>query len=426
MNLTIKKSNPAFKATINLPGSKSISNRALMIRAYAQVDRMSIEKLSEADDTRILLKNLRQIRGCSHSNIPMVIDCGNAGTVFRFLVSLLASSPGTWLLTGTERMKARPVADLVDALKHLGASIEYAEQQGFPPLIIHGKVLTGGISAVSMQKSSQFASSLVLAAPTWKNGLELHLEGTLSSMPYLKMSLEMMRRFGAKVIENERIIHILPVNYKKNNFVVESDWSSAAFWYELVALSEKGELLLKGLTYESLQGDSAMITMFRKLGVESFQEPDGVLIFKTGVFARKPHFDLQDYPDMLPSLVACCAGLGIEASFSGLENLQFKESDRTAALQNEMKKMGVIFEKLSAGEYKLHASNVSRNNMNILFDTYKDHRMAMAFAPLALVTDRLTVAEAEVVEKSYPTFWDELKACGAVEIETLSAGSEKK
>lgn len=415
MLLNIKNKN--FKAEVRLPESKSISNRALMICAYGGFGFNSIQALSEADDTQMLIRNLQLIEKGVTNNSPTTIDCGNAGTVFRFLVTYLASLQGNWLLTGSERMKSRPVKDLVDSLKQLGADIQYTEREGYAPLRINGKILEGGKAEVSMEKSSQFASSMVLAAPTWKNGLELQLSGNLSSMPYLEMSLKMMTSFGANVVVNDRTIHILPVAYKKNAVTIEPDWSAAAFWYELVALSDGGELFFKELSMNSLQGDKAMISMFSQLGVESFQEPEGLLIFKTGKIAEKLLFNLQDYPDMLPALASTCAGLGVKARFTGLENLKYKESDRTAALQNELKKIGTRFHQVTEGVFDLKPSVSHTKHQTVLFQTYHDHRMAMALAPLVLVINAATIENPSVVVKSYPNFWEELRQTQAIDLE---------
>ncbi|MDP2237602.1 MAG: 3-phosphoshikimate 1-carboxyvinyltransferase [Bacteroidales bacterium] len=413
--MILRSNSDQIKAQVSLPGSKSISNRALMIGAYSDIE-MNIAGLSRADDTIMLHRNLEFISNCSESSIPMVIDCGNAGTVFRFLLSYLASTPGQWMLTGTIRMKARPVADLVTSLRNLGAEIYYVEEEGFPPVRIIGKQLPGGKTSVSMEKSSQFASSLLMAAPVWSYGLELELTDNLSSMPYLEMTLRLMERFGAKIKRAERKISVLPLPYKKAPLIVEPDWSSAAFWYELVALSEQGEILMKDLLLESLQGDRVMTTMFSQLGVETFQEPDGILIFKTGKIANEISFDLNDYPDMLPALVATCCGLGKEAHFTGLENLQYKESDRTAALQKQMTKIGCSFEKITTGHYHLKPGKPIEKATDtvIRFETYSDHRMAMAFAPLAMKLGVLEIENPEAVEKSYPNYWEELFATGAI------------
>jgi 3-phosphoshikimate 1-carboxyvinyltransferase len=413
--MIIKSTSNLIKAQVNLPGSKSISNRVLMIGAYSDLD-LSVAGLSSADDTIMLQRNLDFIRNCSESSIPMVIDCGNAGTVFRFLLSYLASTPGQWMLTGTIRMKSRPVGDLVKSLRSLGAEIYYVEEEGFPPVRIIGKHLPGGKTSVSMEKSSQFASSLLMAAPVWTYGLELELKDNLSSMPYLEMTLKLMERFGAKIKRSERKISVLPLPYKKTPLIIEPDWSAAAFWYELVALSEQGEILMKDLVLDSLQGDRMMISMFSQLGVESFQEPDGILIFKTGKIAEDIHFDLQNFPDMLPALVATCCGLGKEATFSGLENLQYKESDRTAALQKQMSKIGCSFEKKTEGNYHLkpRKSNDIFADGVISFETYADHRMAMAFAPLVMKLGAVKISDPDVVEKSYPNYWEELFSTGII------------
>lgn len=412
--MNIHRTNNKLKAAVKLPGSKSISNRALMIKAYSGLD-MMLTDLSDADDTQMLIRNLEQINNCSDSSIPMVVDCGNAGTVFRFLLTYLASKPGTWMLTGTIRMKSRPIGDLVQSLLQMGANITYSEAEGFPPVKIIGQHLNGGKTSVVMEKSSQFASSLIMAAPYWEKGLELELTGNLSSIPYLDMTIKIMQHFGAKIQRNEKLVTVFPIHYNKARLQIEPDWSSAAFWYELTALSDEGEIFLKGLKSESLQGDKIMMTFFSALGVESFEEPDGILIFKSVKKSTPSTFNLQDYPDMLPSLVATCCGLGVEATFEGLQNLKFKESDRTDALQKEMKKLDCSFQKTNENKYLLKPP-VKRDASieKIQFQTYGDHRMAMAFAPLALKLGSISIESPEVVEKSYPDYWDELFKTGVV------------
>ncbi len=407
--MELLKTNEALKANILLPASKSISNRLLMIQAYASQLPEAQQYVSEADDSQMLLKNLKLIQNCTDTSIPMVIDCGNAGTVYRFLLTYLASNPGLWMLTGTLRMKSRPIADLVDSLRQLGASISYVEEEGFPPLKIQGKKLHGGSAAVSMEKSSQFASSLLMAAPLWEKGLELEITGNLSSLPYLDMTVQLMQQNGAKLKQNTRLITVFPFPYQLAESEVEADWSSAAFWYELVALSENAELFLKGLHTQSLQGDKIMQEFFSMLGVTTFEEADGILIFKTPNELKDVDFNLKDYPDMLPALAISCCGLGINATFSGLHNLQYKESNRTAALQTELKKIGCRFEKISEDSYMLSPKKLHiESGSAIKFNTYGDHRLAMAFAPLVMKLGKLKIDRPEVVEKSYPTYWEEL------------------
>ncbi|MBW7848436.1 MAG: 3-phosphoshikimate 1-carboxyvinyltransferase [Bacteroidales bacterium] len=418
MSLVVRRNLVDFQANIHLPLSKSISNRALMIQAYSKPVAIDCGALSDADDTRLLQKNLKLIRKSHNSHIQTVVDCGNAGTVFRFLAGFLASTEGCWLLTGSERMKQRPVSDLVVSLRHLGAEIEYAEKQDFPPLRINGKKLPGGKTRVSMEKSSQFASSLVMMAPTLEKGLELQLEGALSSLPYLDMTLAMMRQSGAIAVRNHDLVTVYPQAYGKAQLKAEADWSAAAFWYELVALSHGGNVLLAGLDVNSLQGDREMIKMFEKLGISSRQEAEGVRIRRIGKVEPNLKFDLHHFPDMLPSLAACCAGLGVEASFCGLANLRHKESDRTLALQQEFSRFGTQFLHESNDSYRLlsNPSTAQFQEQTPVFETYNDHRIAMAFAPLAMVFQQVEIINPAVVEKSYPRFWEEMATSGAVHL----------
>lgn len=401
-----------FKSTVQLSSSKSESNRALMIKAYGGFERQ-VKKLSDADDTDLLQKNLEMISNCSKSSIPLVVDCGNAGTAFRFLVTYLANKQGKWMLTGSERMKERPVGDLVEALRTLGADIEYVGEQGFPPLRIQGKTIVGGKLSISTAKSSQFASSLLLAAPYWEKGLDLELVNEQSSTPYLDMTLAIMQHFKADVSQLENRIVVKSKAYEKMGYTVQPDWSSASYWYEIVALSQGGELLLQQLNMQSLQGDKVLVEIFEKLGVHSHQEPDGIRIFKKNNFVLEPfHFDFTDSPDLLPTVAATCAGLGVEAHFTGLKNLKYKESDRTFAMQNELKKIGVLLEAVSDDEYKLIPAKklpeFSKENA-VVFETWGDHRMAMSLAPLALKVGAVNIKDPHVVSKSYPNFWSVLR-----------------
>ena len=401
-----------FKSTVQLSSSKSESNRALMIKAYGDFDRQ-IKKLSDADDTILLHENLEMIDNCAKSSIPLVIDCGNAGTAFRFLVTFLASKPGKWMLTGSERMKERPIGELVEALRFLGADIDYVGEHGFPPLRIQGKNIAGGKLSISTSKSSQFASSLLLAAPEWEQGLELELVGEQSSTSYLGMTLAIMQHFKADVSQAGNRIVVKPKAYENVVYTVQPDWSSASYWYQMVALSHCGELLLQQLSTQSLQGDKVLVDIFEKLGVHSHQEPNGVRIFKKENFVPKSFsFDFTNAPDLLPTVAATCAGLGIEAHFSGLKNLKYKESDRTFAMKKELKKIGVQLEALSDDEYKLIPAKklpVFSKEDAVVFETYADHRLAMSLAPLALKLGAVQINNPDVVSKSYPNFWNVLR-----------------
>lgn len=408
---------PNFKYEAELPGSKSLSNRALMIAAYSGIP-FKINKLSEADDTRLLVKNLEYIRECLNTSMPLVVDCGNAGTVFRFLLTYLATTPGNWMLTGTVRMKSRPIAGLVESLRMLGAEIYYVEEEGFPPVRIVGQKLKGGRTSVSMQQSSQFASSLLMAGPVWQKGLDLDLTEGLNSVPYLEMTIRIMEQLGAKVMVAGRKISVLPVPYKPGTLTIEPDWSSAAFWYELVALSQSAEVLLKGLAADSLQGDSRAVVMFAGLGVKTEKVEDGLLIRPSGEVDEKQFFDLHDHPDMLPSLLVSCAGLGLKATFTGLDNLQYKESNRTASLARELAKLGVEFVKVNESTWQLHPGQLqTADGQSPQLNVYADHRLAMAFAPLALKFGAVHIDDPSCVEKSYPSYWEQLERTGAFALE---------
>ncbi|MBK9292616.1 MAG: 3-phosphoshikimate 1-carboxyvinyltransferase [Bacteroidetes bacterium] len=406
-----------FSFEAQLPGSKSLSNRALMIAAYSGIP-FKINNLSEADDTGMLIRNLDYIRNCINSSMPLVVDCGNAGTVFRFLLTYLATTPGNWMLTGTVRMKSRPIAGLVESLRQLGAEIYYTEEEGFPPVRVVGKKLKGGKTSVSMQQSSQFASSLLMAGPTWQKGLDLDLTDGLNSLPYLEMTIRLMEQCGAKVMVAGRKISVLPVAYKPQTVDIEPDWSSAAFWYQMVALSEGAEVYLPGLLADSLQGDSKAMEMFAGLGVKTEKTENGLRLVRNGLPDERHFFDLHDHPDMLPALVATCAGLQCKATFTGLDNLQYKESNRTASIAREFAKLGADFVKVNESTWQFHPSaQLPKEGEPIRFNVYADHRLAMAFAPLALKINTLVIDDPDCVVKSYPAYWKQLQATGAFALE---------
>lgn len=407
----------SLSKTINyeaeLPGSKSLSNRALMIAAYSGTP-FRINNLSIADDTQMLVRNLEYIKNCVNTSMPLIVDCGNAGTVFRFLLTYLATTPGNWMLTGTVRMKSRPIAGLVDSLRALGAEIYYTEENGFPPVRIVGQKLKGGKASVSMQQSSQFASSLLMAGPIWPKGLDLDLTEGLNSVPYLEMTIRTMEQCGAKVMVAGRKISVLPVAYKPHILTIEPDWSSAAFWYEIVALSQNAEVLLKGLHADSMQGDSRAVVMFSGLGVKTEKVSGGLLLRPSGEVEERQFFDLHDHPDMLPSLLVTCAGLGLNATFTGLDNLQYKESNRTASLARELVRIGMDFNKVNESTWQLKPlAGIAAQTDSPTFNVYADHRLAMAFAPLVLKIGTLHIDDHQCVEKSYPAYWKQLEQTGA-------------
>ena len=393
---------------IQLPASKSESNRALMIAAYGGFT-PDFQILSDSNDTKVLIDALNVLpfidsrqrtsqRGNDIKGDHKIIDIADCGTAARFLTTFLACHEGEWLLTGSERMKQRPIKPLVDALLELGADIHYAEKHGFLPLFINGHPLQGGKVTIDMTLSSQFASSLILAAPMWPHGLELELVGDLSSLPYLDMTIAMMCHFSAQVERQGRKVVVSPKPYEKQSFTIESDWTAASYWYEMAALSEECEIKLHDLSgpstlrrvrcsgIASLQGDAIIAEWMSQIGVGTFVEKDAVVLKKIPFVKRPLRFDFSQHPDLYPTMAATCAGLKVEATFAGLDNLALKESDRVEAMRSELAKL---------------------DRKPLRFCAHNDHRVVMALAPLALEFGAVSFDHPEVVSKSYPRFWDD-------------------
>jgi 3-phosphoshikimate 1-carboxyvinyltransferase len=407
------RKNPSFKASVKLSPGKSESNRALMIAAYSDKI-LKINNLSDADDTVLLIELLNSIhQKKSETDQPFEVFCRNAGTVLRFLLTYLAQTPGKWLLTGTERMKQRPVDDLVIALNELGADIQFTENEGYPPILIHGKRLIGGTAKVSISKSSQFASSILLAAPCWDKGLDIELTGDPGSMPYIDMTISLMQKAGAIVERKDQFVSVQPSAYQESEITVMADWSGASYWLEMVALSEQGSVWMEGLSTESEHGDKEVLHFFEKLGVGYEVKSHGIRVFQTGNIENNVSFDLKNYPDLMPALVTTCAGLGLKAVFTGLENLGIKESDRIKVLLGELAKAGFEGVQISSSIIEITA-NRSLSTFPIYFDPHGDHRMAMCLAPLVLILNEINISDPEVVIKSYPGFWHELSGTDAV------------
>lgn len=393
---------------IKLPASKSISNRALIIRALSGSS-MPIDNISDCDDSRVVEDALM--------HMPHVIDIKAAGTAMRFMTSLLCTVGGEHIITGTERMRNRPIAVLVDALRSLGADISYEEKEGFPPLRIRGGELAGGCLALPGNVSSQYISSLLMIAPTLKHGLVLELTGEIISRPYIDMTLAIMRQFGARAQWNgDKQIRVEAVPYSPIHYYIESDWSAASYWYEIVALAPNEDvcITLPGLFRESLQGDSAIARMFADLGVETIYEDNRVRLCKTGHKVKEFIQDMVNQPDLAQTMAVTCCMLGIPFKLYGLQTLRIKETDRIAALQKELGKLGYTIyaegdDILSwNGEKAEEAKDLDATGI----DTYEDHRMAMAFAPIALKRSNIIINNPEVVSKSYPNFWQDLEKCG--------------
>jgi 3-phosphoshikimate 1-carboxyvinyltransferase len=339
-------------------------------------------------------------------------NIGAAGTAMRFLTAFLSKVVGEWTITGTERMKNRPIKLLVDSLNTLGARVEYIEKEDYPPLRIFGSALQGGEISLSGSVSSQYISALLMIAPLMEKGLTLHLEGRVVSMPYIHLTILLMRKFGVKVTWNKQTLEVLPQEYTPVPFTVESDWSAASYWYAITALSRQAEIELTGLFKNSLQGDAAGSELFARLGVGTTYTNSGVILGQNGNSCKKFIYDFTDQPDLVQTFVVVCALLDVPFRFSGLQSLKIKETDRIDALKNELRKLGYL---LTDSRDSILEWNGERceTESNPVISTYEDHRMAMAFAPVALVrTEGITIADPLVVSKSYPKFWKDLKTAG--------------
>lgn len=444
----------SVNSSIVLPSSKSISNRALAIGALAG-SIASITNLSDCDDTEVMQRWLTER--------PSTVDVGAAGTSMRFSTALLAVGHGEHVITGSERMKNRPIKILVDALRRLGADISYVEKEGYPPLRIVGK---GGLSCGSVSLpgnvSSQYISALMMIGPYLKDGLILTLTDKVISRPYIEMTMSLMRQFGAKVYwdcssdesngtvdeycnsnstvdelchsngtvdeslesnsaddksTESNVIIVEPGRYAVKSFNVESDWSAASYWYEMVALSSEGDarVLLPGLYEDSLQGDSKGREVFSLLGVKTDYTKDGVLLSKKTREVDTLEYDFVKMPDLAQTFVVTCCMMGVPFHFTGLESLKIKETDRIVALKNEMAKLGFDLEDRNDSELLWDGRRralTAEEYDSVAIDTYEDHRMAMSFAPVALVNGSIRINNPHVVSKSYPRYWDNLLAAG--------------
>ncbi|MBI34472.1 MAG: 3-phosphoshikimate 1-carboxyvinyltransferase [Flavobacteriales bacterium] len=400
--LTIKAETKIINGEVNLTASKSESNRVLIIRALCD-DYFPIHNLAAAKDTETMIQLL--------SEKGYIKDVGPAGTTMRFLTAFYANTPGKWILTGSERMKNRPISILVNALKKLGAKIKYLEKEGCPPLEIEGGNLKGGKISIDGSVSSQYLSALILIAPKLKGGLEMELTGKIASIPYLKMTLALIGEFGAKYSFEDNTIKIEEGKYQGKEFTVEADWSAASYWYQIAALADKAKITLKGLKEISLQGDSAIVEMFKHFGVQSTFEGTQVTLEKNDQkHSEQFDYDFSDCPDVAQTLAATITGLNIKGHFKGLESLRIKETDRIAAIKNELEKFGASIDILPDDEIKVN--NALLKSFNGSIETYDDHRVAMSIAPLCLKVDSIDIEEPNVVAKSYPDFWKDLAVKG--------------
>jgi len=403
-----------IRAKISLPSSKSISNRALIINALSYSP-YPLSNLSDSDDTKVMLEAL-------HSNNSK-FDIGHAGTAMRFLTAFLSKIVGEWEITGSERMQQRPISILVDALRQLGAKIEYLKNEGFPPLKITGSYLTGKTIELDGSVSSQYITALLLIAPSLENGLILRLTGEITSRSYIELTLGLMARFGIKYHWEGNEIHVPEQHYFPIDFTVESDWSGASYWYQILALCEKGEVFLENLELDSLQGDAGISDWFIPFGIVSTQQIGGVLLTKTKQI--KPEKLVQDFienPDVAQTMACLCVALNVPFHFSGLKTLKIKETNRIAALQNELGKFGALITEPAEGELAWDGIiNPETILENPTIETYHDHRMALSFAPFALTGKAILINDPMVITKSYPGFWNDLKSVG-FKIKEVSIG----
>ncbi|WP_289043142.1 3-phosphoshikimate 1-carboxyvinyltransferase [uncultured Olleya sp.] len=407
MNLHLNKSVIEPKSSIQITGSKSESNRLLLLQAlYPSI---KIENVSNSDDSVLMSKAL--------ASKDQIVDIHHAGTAMRFLTAYFSTKEGRVTeLTGSKRMKERPIAILVDALNQLGADITYKENQGFPPLIIKGKKLTKSKVNLKANVSSQYISALLLIASTLENGLELTLEGEITSVPYIKMTLSLLNQIGIKTTFEENVITIQPKQQSQvdlKQLTVESDWSSASYFYSIVAMSALGTTIkLSSYKQDSLQGDSALAKIYQAFGVTTTYSNNAVTLEKTKDVNQDTNieFDLKNAPDIAQTISVTAFGLGLSCHLTGLHTLKIKETDRLVALKTEIEKLGG---QVAITDNSLTLQKVTKHNANIAIATYNDHRMAMAFAPLALKQD-IIIQDYKVVSKSYPTFWDDLAALGFI------------
>lgn len=413
-SIVITKPDRSLRGTIGLPASKSISNRLLMIRAMT-ADGFDIHNLSKADDTTLLQKHLAAVLQGNGRKKVIELDCGNAGTVIRFLASFLAARPGRWVLTGSDRMKQRPIGILVDALRQLGTTIDYLAKPEYPPILISGGDLKGGQVTLDPRISSQFTTALLLIAPCLPEGLRIHLKGRPVSALYTEMTIRLMKQFGIKISKNKQGIHVRHGAYIPARITVESDWSAAAFWYEAAVFARDVDLLLTGLDQDSLQGDAILPRIYQNFGVRTEFTGDGVRLTR---FAKKIdgfYFDFTDYPDIAQAVMATCTGLGIRGRFEGVQSLQIKETDRLKAMKYEMEKLGIRATLSKTGDLVTALEIEPFKHVipeDLTFETYGDHRTAMSLAPLALISGKLKLINPEVVAKSYPDFWEHLNDTG--------------
>ena len=409
MNLSLQQSKLLTRnSQLEITGSKSETNRLLLLQAL--YPNIKLENTSNSDDSDVMIAALQQSKINNHKS--SIINVHHAGTAMRFLTAYFAIQENSEvILTGSTRMKERPIKILVDALNQLGATITYEEKEGFPPIKILGKKLFNNKVSLPANISSQYISALLLIAPKLENGLELNLEGEITSIPYIKMTLALLNEIGVEtsfVNNSIKVCHTELVEVHQST--IESDWSSASYYYSIIALSDVGtKISLSNYKKDNLQGDASLVEIYKNFGVATVFNQNSITISKSAICNLQSFIcNLQSSPDIAQTIAVTCFGLGIECNLSGLHTLKIKETDRLEALKTELSKLGA---KISVTNNSLHLNKSNTILENVIIKTYQDHRMAMAFAPLSLKTS-LIIENAEVVSKSYPTFWEDLKSIG--------------
>ena len=400
-----KPNSEKITGSIQLVSSKSESNRALIIQALCE-ETITINNPSTSDDTKTLKLLLDSYKNNN------VLDAHHAGTTYRFLVAFLSCQIGEWILTGSERMKERPIKVLVETLRENGANINYLEKEGYPPLLIKGANLNLSKIEIDGRISSQYISALLLIGPSMGKTTKISFIDRIISKPYIKMTLALMDYFGAKTKWENGSILIEKAPYKTNSLSIESDWSAASYWYQIVSLSSDASVEIEGLKKQSFQGDSEAANIFKQLAVETTYKKNSISISKgNSAPLRKIELNLNNTPDLAQTIICTCAGLGIEATICGLETLVIKETNRLEALKSELKKFNIDLEIIENHTLYLQGEQVITNPTSNI-ETYSDHRMAMAFAPLSLVVGSFRINNPEVVSKSYPNYWKDLESVG--------------
>ena len=396
--IEISSFNKTIYGAIDLESSKSISNRLLILKEFCKT-KFEIQNLSNAKDTKILNELLYSFKSTKD------INCEDAGTALRFVIAFLATKEGIWKVSGSERMHERPVKPLIDCLTELGSEIKYLEKEAVPPIEIKSKKLKSKKLSLPGDISSQFISALLMIAPTIENGLTLEITSKVLSKPYIDMTLNLMSEFGIKYSWENNLIKVEKQNYLAKNIKVENDWSAASFWYSFLALSKSGEIKIPNLYANSIQGDSVLSIIYSKLGIKTEFNADSIILSKTKNIAKEIELDLSSHPDLaLPITVTCC-GLGIKAHLMGLESLKVKESNRLECIKKELRKFNISCEIDSS-------SIMIKENQNIvqptsIIECHHDHRIAMSIAPLVMKVDSIKFDDKEVVNKSYPKFWED-------------------